>query len=125
MAYLDGAMVEIEVEKTGAADDAVTGAVHGFDYGNPGELTGCAGGKSGFEPCVELSRVSDAGEHVAPDARIVGYLLKRRQVSVRKRFEADAWAFENRDFYRRTRIHVVVVEARDRQSWRRVSATRS
>jgi hypothetical protein len=99
VAELGGAVVEIEVEEAGAADDAVRFAervaVLGLADGDPGQRG--AGGlvvERLLHPGAQVLRGADGEDHVAPQDGVEGDLLQRGQVVERHGFQTDAGAFE-------------------------------
>ena len=99
VADLDGAVVEVEVDVAGAADDFV-GGFRGLGFENcyPRHAGACGFElEGGFGPGAEVLRGFYGGEHIAPDLRgsgAEGYLLERWEVGEREGFKADAGAFE-------------------------------
>ena len=95
VAELGGAVVEIEIEEAGAADDAVGFAILRLADCDPGE--GGAGGlvvERLLHPGAQVLWGADGEDHVAPQDGVEGDLLQRGQVVERHGFQTDAGAFE-------------------------------
>jgi hypothetical protein len=90
VAELGGAVVEVEVEEAGAADELVGGAVMTALNGDPGECgTGSLGLESGVDPGAEVGGGADGEDHVTPDGGVKGNGFKGGEVVEREGFERE------------------------------------
>ena len=97
VAYFYGAVLKVEVDVAGAADDLVgLGGGLRFQDRDPGHSGACGFEfEGGLGPGAEVGGGFDRGEHVAPNARVKRDLLEGREVTESERLETDSGTFED------------------------------
>ncbi len=116
MADLYRLVEEVEIEKTGAADESVLR----LEDGGPGKARGQL--ERGFEPLLQIGGGLDPVAHVAPDAVVERYCLERGEVGAGERFQADFGAFEGGDLHG---LFMTVQEQRQVQRQKQIPPLRS